>query len=236
MRLNDPDAYITATEAEIIERLLPLKGARVLELGCGKAWMTRMLVERFGAAEVVATEVDRVQHEKNLRISDLPNVTFVYGGAEAIDAEDGRFDIVVMFKSLHHVPVELMDRALGEIRRVLRPAGLAYFSEPVYWGPFNDILRLFHDEKGVREAAFEALWRSVESGAMELVEEVFFQVPGHYPDWADFESRFIHVTHTEHRLDKALYQRVRQAFERHMTPDGVHLMKPHRVDLLRRPA
>ncbi len=235
MKLNDPDAYITATEAEVLERLLPLEGARVLELGCGRAWMTRMLVERFGAAEVVATEVDRVQLEKNLQMTDLPNVTFVYGGAESIDAEDGSFDVVVMFKSLHHVPVALMDAALAEIGRVLRPGGMAWFSEPVYWGPFNDILRLFHDEKRVRQAAFEALQRVVESGRMDLVEEVFFQVPGHYPDWEDFERRFIHVTHTQHALDDALYQRVKQAFERHMTNDGVHLLKPHRGDLLRRP-
>ena len=179
--------------------------------------------------------MDRIQHEKNLTIIDLPGVRFVYGGAEAIDAEDASFDVVMMFKSLHHVPLDLIDTALGEIRRVLRPGGLAYFSEPVYWGEFNDILRLFHDEKIVRQAAFDALKKVVDSGAMPLQAEVFFQVPGLYPDWEDFEGRFLNVTHTQHQIDDALYQRIRAAFMAHMQADGAHLLKPHRVDLLCKP-
>ncbi len=168
MRINDPDAYIEATEAEIIERLLPLKGRRVLELGCGAAWMTRLLAERFAPSHIVATEVDLVQHEKNLASGGLQGVSFRYGGAEAIDDPDGTYDAVFMFKSLHHVPLDLMAVSLREIHRVLVPGGRAYFSEPVYWGPFNDLMRLIHDERRVREAAFAALTGAVESNLFEL--------------------------------------------------------------------
>jgi 2-methylisocitrate lyase-like PEP mutase family enzyme len=73
-----------------------------------------------------------------------------------------------MFKSLHHVPVPLMDQALAEIRRVLKPGGLAYISEPVFAGEFNEVLRLFHDESIVRREAFSAIERAVayvEAGA-----------------------------------------------------------------------
>ena len=48
-----------------------------------------------------------------------------------------------------------------EINRVLRPAGLLYVSEPVYAGGFNDIVRLFHDEKAQRTAAYRALIEAV---------------------------------------------------------------------------
>ena len=41
-----------------MEELLPLRGRRVLELGCGAAWTTRLLVGRLGAASVSAYEVD----------------------------------------------------------------------------------------------------------------------------------------------------------------------------------
>jgi len=234
MKINDPEAYEVCYESDIMKRILPLSGKRVLELGCGKAWTTRMLVERFSAAEVVATEVDKIQHEKNLAITDLPQVRFVYGGAEDIDAPDAGFDRVIMFKSLHHVPGDRMDDALKEIRRVLRPGGLAYFSEPVYWGDFNEILRLFNDEKVVRKAAFETLKRTVENGDMELVQEVFFQAPGHYPQWKDFDDQFLNVTFLEHNIDDALYEEIKSSFMQHMQDDGVHLLKPHRVDLLRK--
>lgn len=236
MQLYDPAACRAATELEIIAECLPLKGARVLELGCGTAWLTRRLASDFAAARVIATEVDRIQHEKNLRTADLPNVEFRFGGAEAIDLPDDSMDAVLMLKSLHHVPVTQMDRALAEIHRVLVPGGLAYISEPVYAGDFNEILRLFNDEKTVRAAAFAALQRAVGSGRFELAAEIFFESPGHYADWKDFEDRMLKVTHTEHRIDDALYRRIRAAFEAHLGPDGAHFLRPSRVDLLRKPA
>lgn len=233
MRINAPESYQSAEEIDLMEALLPVRGRRVLELGCGAAFTTRLLADRLGAASVTATEVDRIQHEKNLSL-DLSNVTFRYGGAEAIDELDASFDVVVMLKSLHHVPSGKMDRALGEIHRVLKPDGFFYCSEPVYWGPFNDLMRLIDDERVVREAAFAALKGAVEQGLFSLERELYFQSDGVYPDWQSFESRFLHVTHSERNLDAARRAEVREAFERHLTPQGARFQKPHRVDLLRR--
>ncbi|WP_295887728.1 class I SAM-dependent methyltransferase [uncultured Thiohalocapsa sp.] len=234
MQLNAPHRYRTATEIDAVAELLDLRGARVLELGCGAAHTTRALVERLGAAEVVATEVDRIQHDKNLAITDLPQVRFVLGGAEAIAATDASFDAVCMFKSLHHVPVDTMDRALAEIHRVLKAGGAALFSEPVYWGAFNTLMSLIHDEQSVRQAAFEALRRAVDAGRFRSEAEVFIEVPGTYPDWASFAGRFLDVTHTELNLDATRRAEIRTAFEAHMTPTGAHFVKPHRLDLLRK--
>ena len=236
MKIDNPEAYRNATELEIMETCLPLENAQVVELGCGRAWMTRQMSERFGPAHILATEVDRIQHEKNLLIDDLPRVSFHYGGAEAIDRKKNSSDIVIMLKSLHHVPAELMDQALQEIARVLKPGGLAYISEPVYRGDFNDILKLFHDEKEVRELAFSAVQRAVEAGKLELVEQIFFNSPGHYQDFDEFDRRMLQVTHTEHRIDDRLYQEIKSAFEVHMTDQGADFLKPSRVDLLRKPA
>jgi len=235
MKIHDPQAYRTASELEIMETFLPLKGRQVLELGCGRAWMTRQISELFHPAAIIATEVDRIQHESNLLIDDLPNVQFVYGGAQAIDLPDAGMDLVLMLKSLHHVPPDLMETGLREIYRVLRPGGLAYISEPVYQGDFNDIMKLFHDERRVRQTAFDTLQRTVDDGLFELVNEIFFNSPGHFRDFSEFEARMLNVTHTEHRIDDALYQQIRTTFERHMTADGADFLKPSRVDLLRKP-
>lgn len=234
MRIHDETAYQILTEREVIERLVDTRGKRVLELGCGAAGMTRLLAEELGAAEVMATEVDRIQHEKNLLIPDLTAVTFRYGGAEAIADPDRCYDLVFLFKSWHHVPVPLMGQALAEIHRVLKPGGLAYFSEPVYWGPFNDVLRLVNDERVVRTVAFAALEEAVRSGAWELVAELFFQVPDRYDSWGAFEARFLRITHTPLHIDQARYAEIRDAFMAHMTPEGAYFLKPHRVDLLRK--
>lgn len=235
MRIHAAEGYPSCEEIELMEELLPLNGRRVLELGCGAAWTTRELVGRLGAASVTAYEVDRVQHGKNLALY-LPSVTFHYGGAESIAEPDSSFDVVVMLKSLHHVPVGLLDQALREVQRVLKPGGLFYCSEPVYWGPFNDLMRLIEDERVVREAAFAALMRAVGEGLFVLEQERFFQSEGTYQDWETFQARFIDVTHSERNLDAERRAQIRAAFERHLAPGGARFLKPHRVDLLRKPA
>ena len=127
-----------------------------------------------------------------------------------------------------------MDQALAEIHRVLKPGGKALFSEPVYWGEFNALLSLIHDEQRVRQAAFDALCRAVDTGAFDSEAEVFIQVPGSYTTWDAFAARFLEVTHTELDVDAERREQIRAAFEAHMTPTGAHFLKPHRIDVLRK--
>lgn len=119
---------------------------------------------------------------------------------------------------------------------MLKPGGLAYLSEPVYAGEFNDILCLFHDEKTVREAAFAAIQRAVHGGVLQLVSQTFFNTPGHFDDFEQFEDQVLKVTHTHHQLSPEVYEAVRARFMRHMTAQGVDFQHPIRVDLLRKPS
>ena len=234
MRMSDPESGRVENEADILDRLLHLQSATVLELGCGKAEKTRIVAQQ--AASVLALEGDEIQLAKNLAITDLPNVRFARGGAENIPATDAGFDIVLMFKSLHHVPAELMDSVFAEIRRVLKPGGVAYISEPVYAGDFNEILKLFHDERAVREAAFAAEQRAVASGRLALVTQRFFLQPMHFAYFAQFDEQVLKVTHTEHRLSAATLEQVRSRFNGHMTREGATFYTPLRADLLSKPA
>ncbi|WP_296891873.1 class I SAM-dependent methyltransferase [Thiobacillus sp.] len=232
MRIADPSALRVADEGDILKERLPLSGAKVLELGCGKAEKTRLVAQT--AASVLALEVDATQLAENQAAEKPGNVQFAFGGAENIPTDDSNVDIVLMFKSLHHVPIERMDDTFSEIRRVLKPGGLAYISEPVYAGDFNEILRLFHDEKAVREAAFAAEVRAVSTQRLSLVSQTFFLQPMHFDDFSQFENRILKVTHTEHRLSPALHEAVRSEFNRHMSPNGATFHMPIRVDLFRK--
>ena len=231
MKIANAAVTQVAKEVDILDALLPLSGARILELGCGRAEMTRLVAAQ--AESVLALEVDEVQLAKNLEITDLPNVEFKHGGAERIPAPDAAFDIVLMFKSLHHVPGAMMGRVFPEIHRVLKPGGLAYISEPVYAGDFNEILKLFHDEREVREAAFAAVSQAAQSGQFDLQLQKFFLSSMHFDDFGQFEERILKVSHTDHRLSPELYAEVRSRFEKHMTPAGADFQMPIRVDLLK---
>jgi SAM-dependent methyltransferase len=235
MRLKPQTIPRTCPEPEIFNELVSLDGMAVLELGCGAAELTRIIATEGSGRSVVAFEIDEVQHALNLQIEDLPNVIFAVAGAESIPAVDDTFDVAFMFKSLHHVPVELMGLALDEIRRVLVPGGLAYISEPIFDGDFNEVLRLFHDESQVRAAAFDAIKWVVDSGSFELVSETFFKTPRIFANFAEFEDRVIGATHSCFELSDELRSEVRSRFEHHMTDQGVHFFPPNRVDLLRRP-
>jgi SAM-dependent methyltransferase len=124
---------------------------------------------------------------------------------------------------------------MHEIRRVLKPGGLAYISEPVFEGDFNEVLRLFHDEQKVREAAFNTVTKAVNEGLFDLVEETFFNSPMRFEDFAEFENNTIKATHSSHKLDEELYVLVKQRFEQHVGDDGANFLMPIRVDLLQRP-
>ncbi|MDP1680207.1 MAG: class I SAM-dependent methyltransferase [Burkholderiales bacterium] len=235
MKIAIDQIDVNCPETEIYNRLLALDNKHILELGCGSAEITRNIATAGAGRKITALEVDEIAHEKNLQIRDLPNVTFAIAGAQEIPLEDESVDVVFMFKSLHHVPLDLMDLSMREIKRVLKPGGLAYISEPVFAGAFNEILRLFHDEQKVREAAFNAVKKAVDAGLFSLVEETFFNSPMKFESFADFENKVLKVTHTNHTLDEQVYELVKQRFEHHQSDDGAHFLMPIRVDLLRRP-
>ena len=235
MQIQNPTTTTCCNELDLIATHLPLKNATVLELGCGKAQMTRRIAERFPVARLIATEVDQIQHANNLASDHSPSIEFKSGGAQAIDAPDNSMDVVFMFKSLHHVPRELMAQAMQEIARVLKPGGLAWISEPVYAGEFNEILRLFHDEKVVRELAFQAVCDAVNAGTLALVEQIFCHTESRFADFNEFDQRIIQVTHTNHQLDDALYQTVKARFEAHIGAEGARFENPARFDMLRKP-
>jgi len=232
MQLDESIDRVCA-ERDIWHELLHLDGVDILELGCGTAELTRQIANSGDACKVTAMEVDEIQHAKNLHITDMPNVRFVLGGAEAIPAEDDRFDVVLMFKSLHHVPLEHLDKAMSEIRRVLKPNGCAYISEPIFAGDFNEILRQFHDEETVRRAAFDAVKHAVMNGRFTLLAERFFLSPMYFADFAAFEAKVIGVSHAQHQLSKVVYASVRDGFNKVMQEDGAHFLMPMRVDLLK---
>jgi ubiquinone/menaquinone biosynthesis C-methylase UbiE len=59
----------------------------------------------------------------------LTNCTFSDGIAEALEAQDGSYDVVVSSLMIHHLSEELRPQAIGEMFRVLRPGGSLVIAE-----------------------------------------------------------------------------------------------------------
>lgn len=242
---------LITNELDLLESLVPLQGARLIEAGCGAAQLAQDLLRRHTDATLVGLEVDERQLAKNRALTAASaesaepegalgpdrgagRLRFEHAGAQDIPFPDERFDGALMLKSLHHVPVALIDRALGEIARVLRPGGWLYASEPVYAGPLNEIVRLYNDEGEVRAAAQAALDRAVASGAWQQAAERHFDMPARFASFEDFEQRSMRPTFADHHLTEEKVAQVRERFLPHLGPDGARFVRPMHVRLLRK--
>lgn len=219
-------------ELDLLGELLPLAGQEIIELGCGNARLARALLDRHPGSRVTGLEVDQRQHAKNLA-APQPGLRFVAAAAQAVPFPDASFDLALMLKSLHHVPQAVMAQALREAARVLHPGGHLYVSEPVYDGAFNDVVRLFNEERVVRAAAQAALDEALRGGAWVEVADRRFETSVQFRDFDDFEERMMRATYHDHRIDEATHAAVRTAFERHLGPEGARFTRPMHVRLLR---
>jgi len=233
MNLATETVPLIDDELDVLAEGVPLAGLDIIELGCGATGLARKLLLRHTDSRVTGLEIDSRQHAKNLAAPQA-GLHFMAGVAQAIPFADASFDLVLMLKSLHHVPTASLAQALAEAARVLRPGGHLYVSEPVYAGAFNDLIRLFNDECLVRAAAQAAVDAALLTGRWQQVAERHFQTPATFTDFADFEQRLMRPTFADHRIDDAMRAAVRTAFEPHLGTGGAYFDRPMHVRLLRR--
>ena len=101
----------------VVEEIARLDRPRVLEVGCGWGELAARL-ELEAEASVVGVDLS----PRMVELARQRGVDAIVGDVQELEYPDGSFDAVVAAWMLYHVPD--LDRALGEIARVLRTGGV----------------------------------------------------------------------------------------------------------------
>ncbi|MCG8356616.1 MAG: class I SAM-dependent methyltransferase [Kiloniellales bacterium] len=158
----------------------PVRNRRILDIGCGNGGISRHFAREN---DHYGVDVSDRRHE------DARDFAFRLVDCERLPFADNSFDIVIS----HHVIEHVFDQKLhlSEIRRVLKPSGLAYLATPNKSSPImeghvgNDLVLRYH--------AMAPLFERQGFEAREYATEVLRE-PDRYDGeirWGRFLPRFL---------------------------------------------
>jgi len=172
-------------------------GQSVLELGCGSAGMWQGRAEALQGVKLLLSDFSQgMLDAARENTHGLPGVAYQVIDAQDIPHPGASFDAVIANHMLYHVPD--IDKALGEIARVLKPGG-TFFATTLgaeNMRELHELLRRFYPESGHLRDAFTAAFR-LENGADQLRGHFAHVELRRYPD-------SLHVTRAQPLVDYVL--------------------------------
>lgn len=121
------------------------KGKKVLELG-SSGWVSLLDTDEYAPSQVTCVNISETELERGRELYNqtlrskgtCPEFQFLLMDANHLEFPDGSFDAVVGEAILHHLDFE---RAVQEVRRVLKTGGFCFFAEPMGRNPVGKIIR-----------------------------------------------------------------------------------------------
>jgi ubiquinone/menaquinone biosynthesis C-methylase UbiE len=220
---------------EVVQDILDLPGKRVLDVGCGPGVLVRMMTK--AGAKVAGLECGALPLAKAQAADPVDDEIYVEGVGENIPFDDASFDMVIFFKSFHHVPADAQEKALSEATRVLVPGGTVYILEPLAEGSQFELGRLLEDETDVRAAAYKVIKDASKLGLIETREVAYVHVTKH-TNFETYRDSKILVDAEREQMIRDNEETLRQTFEHlgRKTDAGMEFDQPMRVNLLRKGA
>jgi ubiquinone/menaquinone biosynthesis C-methylase UbiE len=215
--------HAQGTEFALLQAEVAGRGdARVLDLGCGAGHVSFNVASSVG--EVVAYDLSQQMLDVVARAAverGLSNVQTVCGAAERLPFEDGEFDFVFSRYSAHHWSD--LGLALREVRRVLKPGGVAAFIDVMSPGsPLFDTylqsVEVLRDTSHVRDYSAGEWLRHVSEAGLFTRSHSRQRLHLEYSSWVERMRTPLALRVAIRDLQQAMGAEVREYFE--ITDDG----------------
>ena len=123
------EGHVDVTE-QIIDEMGVRPADRVLDLGCGIGWATRMMAPRVPKGLAVGVDLSDEMIERARRAESPPNIFYFNAAASSLPFNSAYFNKVLSIESLYYYPD--IPAALNEVYRVTAPAGRVFFMVNLY--------------------------------------------------------------------------------------------------------
>lgn len=118
---------------QVVERLDIRPGFQILDLGCGTGWATRLLAKTHAGVQAIGVDASKSMIAKAEELHSYTiRARYEVGHFEALDFPDAKFDLVFSMEAIYYAPD--LEKALGEIHRVLKPGGKAHIVMDLWTG------------------------------------------------------------------------------------------------------
>lgn len=191
--------------------------ARVLDLGCGAGHVSFQVAPLVGdvvaydlSAQMLAV-VDKAAAERGLN-----NLRTVHGAAESLPFADGEFDFVFSRYSAHHWSDLAV--ALRDVRRVLKPGGVAAFIDVASPGrPLLDTylqsVEVLRDTSHVRDYSVSEWLQQISEAGLQVRSHTRQRLRLEFASWVERMRTPAVMRDAIRALQAAVGEEVREYFE-----------------------
>jgi len=120
---SDNRSRLDELERDIVKKLLPASGIRIIDLGCGYGRLAECYLERFEQIILFDASISLLRQAQERTNG---KGWFIAGDINRLPFRDASFDSILMVRVFHHLPDS--QRSLSEISRLLSNHGSFIFS------------------------------------------------------------------------------------------------------------
>lgn len=127
---NHPSLYkqwfYRARFHRVFSALNPQRSEKILEIGSGSGYYTKAIAEITN--HLTATEFSKEYLEVTKKYNPYPVDAYIHCSATKMPFSDNTFNKILITEVIEHIPE--WNKAIDEVRRVLKPGGIAIITTP----------------------------------------------------------------------------------------------------------